>query len=161
MWTDLTVWTQKTESLLLSCTPLTPPSHHLCLSLVSGPRGCVWVCTAACTRFSGPEGIMWVTSQLRLQGTRERKQTGSSNHVCVAGQMEFCSVHTKAQRADWPDGEGESSSPVVTNWISEPRAAMELLGRMQRSPEKLLRSNAWKETRYNNRSQKFQGLVKQ
>lgn len=41
-----------------------------------------------------------------------------------------------------PEGEEESSSPAGENW-SIPNAAIELLGRMHRSPEKLLRNSAY------------------
>lgn len=40
------------------------------------------------------------------------------------------------------DGDGDMSS-VVANWRSESRAAMELRGRTQRSPEKLRLRNAF------------------
>lgn len=129
---------------------------HLLIALFWGPKAVFGFGTAACTWCSGPEVIMWVTSQLRLEGTQEWKQTeGSltiSSHKFVSCLCDTCNsaaFMTKQKTTSkttevtgWPDGEGELSSPVVTNWRSDPKAAMELLGRMQRSPEKLLRSNA-------------------
>lgn len=45
-------------------------------------------------------------------------------------------------QADKPEGEGVSSSPAGEN-RSVPNAAIELLGRMHRSPEKLLRNSVY------------------
>lgn len=80
------------------------------------------------------------------------KQTEGMNHqlesrVTLAVLRELPLVHGRFPSRQLsslvsPGGEGRLSSHAVTNWRSDSKAAMELLGRMQRSPEKLLRSNA-------------------
>lgn len=60
----------------------------LLIALFGGPKAVFAFSTAAGTWCSGPEVIMWVTSQLRLEGTQEWKQTGQNvNSLVVAGLM--------------------------------------------------------------------------
>lgn len=110
---------------------------------VLGPRGCVWV--RGCSKHtvlrarSDHVGNLSASSGGHTGWKQTQCWITNSRHMLY---LCFCDVQA-AEATVSPDGEGKLSSPAVTNWRSgDSKAAMELLGRMQRSPEKLLRSNA-------------------
>lgn len=127
---------------------------HFCLSLLCwGPKAVFGFAAAASKRCSGPEVIMWAAYQRRLQDTldvnRQRDESPATVTRSFGASLEVWLVcgrfPTRQQSSlDSPDAEGRLSSHAVTNCRSDSRAAIELRGRMQRSPEKLLRSKAWK-----------------
>lgn len=127
---------------------------HFCLSLLCrGPEAVFGFAAAASTRCSGPEEIMWAASGLRLKDTlvvnRQRDEapaTVTRYFGCLFKVLLVCGRFPTRQLSSLvsPDAEETLSSQAVTKCRSDSRAAMELLGRMQRSPEKLLWSNAWK-----------------
>lgn len=124
----------------------------LLIALVLGSRGCVWVrCCSKHTVLrarSDHVGSFSASSGGHTGCINRQRDESPARVTCYFGCLrELPLVHGRFPSRQLsslvsPGGEGRLSSHAVTNWRSDSKAAMELLGRMQRSPERLLRSNA-------------------
>lgn len=115
---------------------------------VSGPQGCIWPqhCSIHMVfrGWGNHVGNLSASSSVSKRVKTDMVGLSSaSTESCNSAGSKTKQIFLKiTEVAGWPDGEGELSSPAVTNCRSDPKAAIELLGRMQRSPDKLLQSNA-------------------